>query len=121
MAESFQDRLASGVRARRRTLRLSQRDLAELAGVSERFVRFVEQGKPSVQLDLLLTLLDTLGLELQLATRTSSAARAIAGGPPAATQGGPAAVELAGTGAAAPLPKPAPLPEPATRPEDPQP
>lgn len=113
MAESFQDRLASGVRARRGTLRLSQRDLAELAGVSERFVRFVEQGKPSVQLDLLLTLLDTLGLELQLATRTSSAARAIAGGPPGATHGGPAAVELSASGA--------PLPEPATQPEDPQP
>ncbi len=94
MAESFQDRLAAGVRARRGTLRLSQRDLAELAGVSERFVRFVEQGKPSVQLDVLLALLATLGLELQLTTRTSSAARALAGGPAAATHGWPAAVEL---------------------------
>jgi HTH-type transcriptional regulator/antitoxin HipB len=83
MAEPFQDRLAAGVRGRRMALRLSQRDLAELAGVSERFVRFVEQGKRTVQLDLLLALLDTLGLELQLATRTSPAARALAGGPSA--------------------------------------
>ncbi|MHA7223242.1 type II toxin-antitoxin system Y4mF family antitoxin [Arthrobacter sp. RHLT1-20] len=80
MAESFQDRLAAGVRLRRAALGLSQRDLAGLAGVSERFVRFVEQGKRSIQLDSLLALLDTLGLELQLATRSSPAARALAGG-----------------------------------------
>lgn len=84
MAEPFTDRLAAGVRSRRAALRLSQRDLAELAGVSERFVRFVEQGKRTVQLDSLLALLDTLGLELQLATRTSPAARALAGAPSAA-------------------------------------
>ena len=46
-------------------------------------MRFVEQGKRSVQLDSLLALLDTLGLELRLETRTSSAARALAGGPAA--------------------------------------
>jgi hypothetical protein len=48
-----------------------------MAGVSERFVRFVEQGKPSLRLDTLLALLDTLGLELGLGTRTSAAARAL--------------------------------------------
>ena len=48
-----------------------------MAGVSERFVRFVEQGKRTVQLDTLLALLGTLGLELQLTTRTSAAARAL--------------------------------------------
>jgi HTH-type transcriptional regulator/antitoxin HipB len=79
MAEPFPDRLAAEVRKRRGALRLSQRDLAELAGVSERFVRFVEQGKRSVQLDSLLALLGTLGLELRLATRTSPAARALEG------------------------------------------
>ncbi|GAB5080643.1 hypothetical protein ARTHROSP310_37930 [Arthrobacter sp. AD-310] len=61
--------LAGEIRARRRGLRLTQRDLADMAGVSERFVRFVEQGKPSVQLDSLLAVLETLGLELQVATR----------------------------------------------------
>src|SRR3712207_7723949 len=53
--------LFRSVRSRRAALRLTQHDLAQLAGVSERFVRFVEQGKPSVQLDSLLALLDTLG------------------------------------------------------------
>jgi y4mF family transcriptional regulator len=79
MAMSFPDQLAAGVRARRGSLRLSQRELAELAGVSERFVRFVEQGKRTVQLDSLIALLDTLGLELRVQTRTSAAARALAG------------------------------------------
>lgn len=79
MESSFPDQLAAEVRSRRGTLHLSQRDLAELAGVSERFVRFVEQGKRSVQLDSLLALLGTLGLELRVQTRTSAAARALAG------------------------------------------
>jgi y4mF family transcriptional regulator len=79
MAKSFPDQLAAEVRARRASLRLGQRELAELAGVSERFVRFVEQGKRTVQLDSLLALLDTLGLELRVQTRTSAAARALAG------------------------------------------
>lgn len=61
--------VATEVRARRRALGLTQQDLAELAGVSERFVRFVEQGKPSIQLDALLALLDALGLELVVRRR----------------------------------------------------
>lgn len=60
---------AREVRDRRRALGLTQQDLAELAGVSERFVRFVEQAKPSVQLDALESVLDALGLELRLAGR----------------------------------------------------
>lgn len=97
MADVFTDRLAAEVRARRAALRLTQHDLAQLAGVSERFVRFVEQGKRSVQLDSLLALLETLGLELQLTTRTRAAARAIDG--PRATDrrraidGGPATIQ----------------------------
>jgi HTH-type transcriptional regulator/antitoxin HipB len=81
VAQDFAAHLAGAVRARRGALRLSQQDLADMAGVSERFVRFVEQGKQSVRLDTLLALLDTLGLELQLATRTSAAARALAAQP----------------------------------------
>lgn len=61
--------VATEVRARRRALGLTQQDLAELAGVSERFVRFVEQSKPSVQLDALVAVLDALGLELRVAPR----------------------------------------------------
>ncbi|GAB3274387.1 helix-turn-helix transcriptional regulator [Sinomonas notoginsengisoli] len=61
--------IAAEVRQRRRALGLTQQDLAELAGVSERFVRFVEQAKPSVQLDALESVLGALGLELRVAAR----------------------------------------------------
>ncbi|RAM37441.1 type II toxin-antitoxin system Y4mF family antitoxin [Arthrobacter globiformis] len=81
MAQHFSAKLAAAVRARRADLRLSQQDLADMAGVSERFVRFVEQGKPSLRLDTLLVLLETLGLELGLGTRTSAAARALVNQP----------------------------------------
>lgn len=77
MAEKITDRLAAEVRARRMALGLTQQDLAAMAAVSERFVRFVEQGKPSIQLDSLTAVLETLGLELSLGTRTSKAAKAL--------------------------------------------
>jgi HTH-type transcriptional regulator/antitoxin HipB len=85
MTESFTAALATEVRSRRTALGLTQQDLADMAGVSERFVRFVEQGKQSIQLDSLTAVLETLGLELRLATRTSQAARALSA--PATVQG----------------------------------
>ena len=101
MAENFPRMLAAQVRTRRAALRLSQQDLADMAGVSERFVRFVEQGKPSVQLDSLLAVLETLGLELRLATRAREAARALVSQPPSAVPPSDVALEAAGTAAAA--------------------
>ncbi len=79
MADAFGDQLPAEVRSRRASLGLTQQDLADMAGVSERFVRFLEQGKPSVQLDSLLAVLDTLGLELRLTTRMSQSASALTG------------------------------------------
>jgi y4mF family transcriptional regulator len=58
--------LAAAVRARRKELGLRQEELADLAGVSERFVFAVESGKASVRLDKLMDLFDALGLHLQL-------------------------------------------------------
>lgn len=55
--------------ARRREVGLRQADLAQLAEVSERFVREVEAGKASVRLDKLRPVLDVLGLELALRPR----------------------------------------------------
>ena len=57
------------IRQRRRELGLAQLELAELAGVSERFVRALEHDKPSVQLDYVRAVLDVLGLELRLQIR----------------------------------------------------
>lgn len=58
--------LGARVRARRRQLHLHQAELAELAGVSERFVYALENGKRSVQLDKVLAVLSALGLHLEL-------------------------------------------------------
>jgi y4mF family transcriptional regulator len=74
MAEPISALLAAEVRSRRGRLGLTQQDLADMAGVSERFVRFVEQGKPSIQLDSLMAVLETLGLELRLTARPGKAA-----------------------------------------------
>jgi y4mF family transcriptional regulator len=56
--------LAAAVFARRETLGLRQEELADLAGCSPRFVHDLEAGKPTVQLDKVLSVLDVLGLGL---------------------------------------------------------
>lgn len=66
------DALATIVRDRRRALGLSQVGLADLAGVSERFLRSVESGKGSVQFDKLTALLTTLGLRLSFELRATT-------------------------------------------------
>lgn len=58
--------LANDVRARRVELRLRQEELADLAGVSERFVYALENGKQTVQLDKVLAVLNALGLHLEI-------------------------------------------------------
>ena len=57
---------ADAVRLRRRQLGLGQGELADLAGVSERFVYALEHGKPSVQLNKVIAVLSALGLHLEL-------------------------------------------------------
>jgi y4mF family transcriptional regulator len=59
-------RLATTIRARRKELGLTQTQLAELAGTSQRFVHTVENAKGTVRLDKVLDLLAVLGLELSV-------------------------------------------------------
>lgn len=61
------------VRGRRKQLGLTQQDLADLAGASDRFVRDFENGKPSVRLDKVLDVLNVLGLEPVLRLRRPDA------------------------------------------------
>lgn len=63
------DDLGSDIKARRRDLGLSQHDLAELSGTSERFIRDLEHGKASVRLDKAVAVLSTLGLDLRAVAR----------------------------------------------------
>jgi HTH-type transcriptional regulator / antitoxin HipB len=60
------DTFADAVRLRRRQLGLRQDELADLAGVSERFLYALENGKRSVQLDKVVAVLSALGLHLEL-------------------------------------------------------
>lgn len=61
--------LGTTIENRRRALRLGQEELAELAGVSVRFLRSLEHGKVSARLDKVFDVLDTLGLEVAVKVR----------------------------------------------------
>lgn len=63
------EQLSSDVRLRRKSLGLTQADLAAMAQVGTRFVHELEHGKVSVRLDKLASVLDVLGLELRATLR----------------------------------------------------
>lgn len=58
------DPVAAFVRARRKANRLTQRGLAELAGVGVRFVSELERGKPTVRVDATNAVLAVFGKRL---------------------------------------------------------
>ena len=71
--------LAAAARTRRRALKLRQREVADLAGCSERFVYTLEQAKGSVRFDKVLDVLDVLGLGLEVGVGAAGiSARAVA-------------------------------------------
>jgi y4mF family transcriptional regulator len=59
--------LGAFVRARRRSEKLSQRELAELAGVGPRVVWELERGKPTLRMDVVNAVLRVFGKSLGLA------------------------------------------------------
>lgn len=61
------------IRARRKLLRLRQRDLAELAGVTLRGLTDLENGKANPTINQLAKVADVVGLELHLTERTAHA------------------------------------------------
>ena len=61
--------LGATVRATRMQQGFDQLLLADLAGVSDRFLRDLEHGKPTVRLKEVLQVLDALGLALQVQPR----------------------------------------------------
>lgn len=64
------ERLGERIRDRRKSLELTQDQLADLAGCSQRFVRGLEAGKPGVRLDKFLDVAGALGLEIELGSRS---------------------------------------------------
>ena len=57
--------VGAALRARRKQLKLTQLDLAELADVSVRFLSDLESGKPSVQLGKVMAVAHTLGWRIE--------------------------------------------------------
>jgi len=62
--------LGDKLRARRKFLRLRQRDLAELASVTLRGLVELENGRGNPTLNQLAKILDVLGLEFELTERS---------------------------------------------------
>lgn len=58
--------LGSAVRAQRKALDVTQRQLAELADVGVAFIYDLEHGKPTVRLDKVLDVFGALGLEFEV-------------------------------------------------------
>lgn len=54
------------IKEERKAQSLTQTELANLSGVSVNFLSQLEQGKPSVQMNKVLMVLDTLGLRIEL-------------------------------------------------------
>ena len=65
--------LGALLRERRKQQSLTQLDLAGLGNTGNRFIVELENGKPTVQLQKVLDLLDLLGLEMVIRPRTGSA------------------------------------------------
>ncbi len=62
----YMDEIAGVVKARRKGLGIDQETAAQLAGVSRKLVSDIERGKRTVRLDVLVSVLDVLGLKLQV-------------------------------------------------------
>lgn len=60
--------LGRAVRARRKSLNLTQHDVSSLAGCGPVFLYDLENGKATLRLDKLLDVLKVLGLQLTLAS-----------------------------------------------------
>lgn len=70
MGINMKTSIATFIKEKRKTLKLTQPELAEKAGVGIRFVRELEQGKQSVRLDKVNQLLDLFGSELGVIQKT---------------------------------------------------
>ncbi|MGL1921601.1 MAG: helix-turn-helix transcriptional regulator [Hyphomicrobiales bacterium] len=58
--------IGATVRKTRKAIGITQKDLALTSGTGLRFIIDLEKGKPTCQLDKVLTVLQTLGIKVQL-------------------------------------------------------
>lgn len=64
-----QQEIGKAIKDRRKKLGVNQQTLADLAGVAVNTVVAIERGEGNPQLSTLLTILDTLGLQLDVNTK----------------------------------------------------
>ncbi len=64
------EQVGAAVRARRRELKVTQKDLAMTCGTGVRFIIDLEKGKPTCQIGKVLQVFQSLGLDLLIANRT---------------------------------------------------
>ncbi len=65
--------LGEEVRRRRKVLRLTQAELADLANCGPDFLYDLERGKPTIRIDKLMLVLEVLGLTFKLEPRVPTA------------------------------------------------
>lgn len=58
--------IGATVRYRRKFLKITQEDLADISGISERTLRDIEKGLANPELESLMKLCEVLGLELTI-------------------------------------------------------
>ncbi|MHB8243172.1 MAG: helix-turn-helix transcriptional regulator [Solirubrobacteraceae bacterium] len=63
------EQLGRAIRARRRELRLTQQTAADLTGVNRVVVGQLEHGKSTVQLRIVLLIVQVLGMDIELRRR----------------------------------------------------
>lgn len=63
--------IGKAIKERRKMLKITQRTLAELAGVGINTLTKIERNEGNPSLDVLERILDTLGLELQIGIKNS--------------------------------------------------
>lgn len=63
--------LGAVVRNKRKVLRLTQKELADLSGCGPDFLYDLERGKPTVRLDKLVPVLEMLGLKFKVEPRVA--------------------------------------------------
>ena len=63
--------IGNAIKERRKMLKITQRTLAELAGVGINTLTKIERNEGNPSLDVLERILDTLGLELQIGIKNS--------------------------------------------------
>lgn len=61
--------LTETMKSRRKTLGISQQDLAEMSGVSLATIKDIERGKGNPSLDTVQKILDILGMEIKYEVR----------------------------------------------------